>query len=60
MTEEEFDANNHPAVIDIADHELSYDDARGSHDKAKESHDDTMEDKDSDGEGTVVIATVFI
>ena len=53
VTEEEVDANNHPAVIGIADHEAS-------HDEAKESHDDTMEDKESDDEGTVVIATVFI
>ena len=60
VTEEEVDPNNHPAVIGIADHEVSHDDARGSHDEAKVSHDDTMEDKDSDDEGTVVIATVFI
>ena len=59
VIEEEVDANNHPAVIGIADHEVSHDDARGSHDEAKESHDDTMEDKDSADEDTVVIETVL-
>lgn len=63
--EGETDANNHPAVIGVTDHEVSHDDARGlhddargSHDETRESHDDTMEDKDSDDEGTVVIATI--
>ena len=63
VTEEEVDVNNHPAVIGIAaDHDVSsHDDVtRGSHDEARGSHDDTMEDKDSDDEGTVVVATVFI
>jgi len=59
--------DNHPAIIGVADHEVSHDDARGSHDdvrgshdEARESHDETMEDKDSDEDGTVVIATDII
>lgn len=58
--EGEVDANNHPAVIGMADHEVSHDDARGSHDETRESHDDTMEDKDSDDDGTIVIANIII
>ena len=58
--EGEVDANSHPAVIGITDHEVSHDDARGSHDEARESHDDTMEDKDSDDDGTVVMATIYV
>lgn len=56
--EGEVDANSHPAVIGVTDHEVSQDDARGSHDEARESHDDNMEDKDSDDECMIVIATI--
>ena len=59
VTEEEVDVNNHPAIIGIAaGHDVSHDDVtRGSHDEARGWHDG---DKDSDDEGTVVIAAVYL